>query len=141
MLVESGARMHGSVRDEVIDRCTPSHLTVTAEAYLDPRSVAAPRRAALRAGGRRPLRDADLPARGPDRLRRRHARGRGAALLRRHDLDARPGEQLKPTVDLFSCPGIIYLVDPDRERLQADYDRMRELEADGVFELEELVAS
>ena len=44
VLVESGARMHGSVRDDVIDRCTPSHPAVTAEAYLDPDSVA--RRAA-----------------------------------------------------------------------------------------------
>ena len=40
VLVECGARMHGSVRDDVIDRCTPSHVTVTVDAYLDPPSVA-----------------------------------------------------------------------------------------------------
>jgi len=39
VLVECGARMHGSVRDDVIDRCTPSHVTVTVDAYLDPASV------------------------------------------------------------------------------------------------------
>ena len=53
-----------------------------------------------------------------------------------------PGDQLKPTVDLFSCPGIIYLVDPDRGQLKADYDRIRELDAAGrVFEVEALIAS
>ena len=53
-----------------------------------------------------------------------------------------PGDTLKRTIDLFSCPGIIYLVDPDRAQLKADYDRIRELDAAGaVFETEELVAS
>ena len=28
VLVECGARMHGSVRDDIVDRCTPSHVTV-----------------------------------------------------------------------------------------------------------------
>ena len=53
-----------------------------------------------------------------------------------------PGDQLKRTIDLFSCPGIIYLVDPDRSQLKTDYDRIRELDAEGaVFELDQLVAS
>jgi hypothetical protein len=52
-----------------------------------------------------------------------------------------PGQQLERTVDLFSCPGMVYLVDPDRERLQADYEHLRELEADGLFKLEQLVTS
>jgi L-amino acid ligase len=51
-----------------------------------------------------------------------------------------PGDELRKTVDLFSCPGIIYLVDPDRDQLKRDYDRIRELDAAGaVFELEEMV--
>ena len=53
-----------------------------------------------------------------------------------------PGDELKKTVDLFSCPGIIYLVDPDRAQLKADYDRIRELDAAGaVFELEQPLAA
>jgi hypothetical protein len=51
------------------------------------------------------------------------------------------GDELKRTIDLFSCPGMLYLVDPDREKLQADYERLRELEAEGLFELDELVIS
>ena len=85
VLVESGARMHGSVPDEIVDRCTPSHQTLTAEAYLEPRSVA--RRAArpyeLMAGAYCVMLISQHE--GPDRRRRRHAGDRGAALLRRHD--------------------------------------------------------
>jgi len=50
---------------------------------------------------------------------------------------AEPGDLITPTVDLFSCPGIIYLVHPDRDVLQRDYERIRELEETvGMFELE-----
>lgn len=52
-----------------------------------------------------------------------------------------PGDELKRTIDLFSCPGMLYLIDPDRERLKADYDRLREFEAEGLFELEQLTVS
>jgi hypothetical protein len=142
VLVESGARMHGSVPDEIVDRCTPSHQTLTAEAYLDPASV-----------GRRAGRPYDLTAGAYCVMLISQHEGKivGDAGLREIEALASfagtismlgPGDQLKRTVDLFSCPGIIYLVDPDRERLKADYDRIRELDAVGaVFETEELVAS
>lgn len=141
VLVESGARMHGSVPDEIVDRCTPSHQTLTAEAYLEPASVA--RRAAqpyeLMAGAYCVM------------LISRHE-GRIVADAGMREIESLPsfagtismlgpGDQLKRTIDLFSCPGIIYLVDPDRGQLKADYDRIRELDATGVFETEELVAS
>jgi hypothetical protein len=142
VLVESGARMHGSVPDEIVDRCTPSHQTLTAEAYLDPRSVA-----------RRAERPYELVAGAYCVMLISQHEGRivGDAGLR--EIEALPsfagtismlgpGDDLKRTIDLFSCPGIIYLVDADRERLKADYDRIRELDAAGrVFEVSELVAS
>jgi hypothetical protein len=142
VLVESGARMHGSVPDEIVDRCTPSHQTLTAEAYLDPHAVA-----------RRAQRPYDLAAGAYCVMLISQHEGRivGDAGLR--EIEALPsfagtismlgpGDTLKRTIDLFSCPGIIYLVDPDREQLKADYDRIRELDAAGaVFETEELVAS
>ncbi len=142
VLVESGARMHGSVPDEIVDRCTPSHQTLTAEAYLDPHAVA-----------RRAARPYELAAGAYCVMLISQHEGRivGDAGLR--EIEALPsfagtismlgpGDQLKRTIDLFSCPGIIYLVDPDRGQLKADYDRIRELDAAGrVFEVEELVAS
>ena len=142
VLVESGARMHGSVPDEIVDRCTPSHQTLTAEAYLDPHSVA-----------RRAQQPYELAAAAYCVMLISQHEGRIVDDTGMREIEALPsfagtismlgpGDQLKKTVDLFSCPGIIYLVDPDREQLKADYDRIRELDAAGaVFELEELVAS
>lgn len=142
VLVESGARMHGSVPDEIVDRCTPSHQTLTAEAYLDPKSVA-----------RRARQPYELAAGAYCVMLISRHEGRIVDDAGMREIEALPsfagtismlgpGDQLKKTVDLFSCPGIIYLVDPDRDRLKADYDRIRELDASGaVFELEQLVAS
>jgi ATP-grasp domain len=141
VLVESGARMHGSVRDDVIDRCTASHPTVVAEAYLNPSSVA------RRAEGLYELEAAAYCV----MLISQHE-GRIVSTTGLEEIEAlpsfagsiamlEPGQQLERTVDLFSCPGMVYLVDPDRERLQADYERLRQLEADGLFELEQLVTS
>ncbi|HXR31655.1 MAG TPA: ATP-grasp domain-containing protein [Solirubrobacterales bacterium] len=141
VLVESGARMHGSVRDDVIDRCTPSHPTVTAEAYLDPGSVAG------RASQPYELREAAycvmlisphegriVSTAGLEEIERLPTFAGSIAMLE-------PGQQLRRTIDLFSCPGMVYLVDPDRGRLQADYERLRELETQGLFELEQLIAT
>jgi hypothetical protein len=133
--------MHGSVPDEIVDRCTPSHQTLTAEAYLDPSSVA-----------RRAERPYELKAHAFCVMLISQHEGRIVSADGLREIESlpsfagtismlAPGDRLKRTVDLFSCPGIIYLVDPDRDQVQADYDRLRELEADGIFELEELVTS
>jgi hypothetical protein len=55
---------------------------------------------------------------------------------------AGPGDAITPTIDLFSCPGIIYFIHPDREVLRRDYERIRELEETvGMFSLEPLPVS
>jgi len=141
VLVESGARMHGSVRDDVIDRCTPSHPTVTAEAYLDPSSVA-----------RRASQPYELTAAAYCVMLISQHEGRIVSTDGLHEIERLPtfagsiamleqGQQLQRTIDLFTCPGMLYLVGTDRERLQADYERLRQLEADGLFELKQLIAS
>ncbi len=142
VLVESGARMHGSVPDEIVDRCTPSHQTLTAEAYLEPRSVA-----------RRAARPYELMAGAYCVMLISQHEGRIVDDAGMREIEALPsfagtismlgpGNELKKTVDLFSCPGIIYLVDPDRGQLKTDYNRIRELDATGaVFELEQLIAT
>jgi hypothetical protein len=142
VLVESGARMHGSVPDGIVDRCTPSHQALTAEAYLDPASVA-----------RRAAQPYELAAGAYCVMLISQHEGRIVSDLGMTQIESlpsfagtismlRPGDLLKRTVDLFSCPGIIYLVDPDRGRLKADYGRIRELDAAGaIFEIEQLVTS
>jgi hypothetical protein len=142
VLVESGARMHGSVPDEIVDRCTPSHQTLTAEAYLYPHSVScrAQQPYELAAGAYCVMLISQHEGKivGDAGLRAIEALPSFAGTISMLG----PGDMLKRTIDLFSCPGIIYLVDPDRARLKADYDRIRELDAEGaVFETEELVPS
>jgi hypothetical protein len=142
VLVESGARMHGSVPDGVVDRCTPSHQALTAEAYLEPESVA--RRAAqpyeLAAGAYCVMLISQHEGLIVDDAGMREIEALPSFAGTINML--KPGNRLKRTVDLFSCPGFIYLIDPDRERLNADYDRIRELDAAGaIFQLEELVLS
>jgi ATP-grasp domain len=139
VLVECGARMHGSVRDDIIDRCTPSHVTVTVDAYLDPPSVA--RRAATGYA----LRAASYCV-----MLISHQEGRIVAEAGMKEVEqlesfagtismAGPGDAIAPTIDLFSCPGIIYFIHPDRDVLRRDYERIRELEQTvGMFKLDPL---
>jgi biotin carboxylase len=142
VLVECGARLHGSIRDDVIDRCTPSHVTVMVDAYLDPDSVA-----------RRAERPYQLMAASRCVMLISHQRGRVISDAGMREIErlasyagsismAEPGDEIIPTVDLFSCPGIVYLVDPDRELLRRDYGRLREIERDrGIFEVSPPVAT
>jgi hypothetical protein len=128
--------MHGSVPDEIVDRCTPSHQTLTAEAYLDPHSVA-----------RRAQQPYELAAGAYCVMLISQHEGKIVSDTGLREIESLPsfagtismlgpGDTLKKTIDLFSCPGIIYLVDPDRAQLKTDYDRIRELDAEGaVFEL------
>ena len=46
-----------------------------------------------------------------------------------------PGAALHPTVDCFTRPGSVQLVNASREQLQADYQAIRGLEKGGMFEL------
>lgn len=45
------------------------------------------------------------------------------------------GSKIVKTKDMFDCPGSILLVHPDKATLQADYDRIRALEHDGLFDI------
>ena len=141
VLVESGARLHGSTRDDVIDRCTPSHAAITAEAYIDPSSVAS------HAGKPYELKAAAYCVMLISPHEGRIVSTDGLAAIEGLPTFAgsiamlETGDELKRTIDLFSCPGMLYLVDPDRAKLQADYERLRELEAEGLFELEQAVAT
>lgn len=139
VLVESGARLHGSIRDDVIDRCTPSHVTVTVDAYLRPETVS-----------ERAKRPYELANASRCVMLISHQGGRVISDAGMRAVEAlpsyagsismaQPGEEITPTIDLFSCPGIVYLVDPDRDVLERDYDRLREIErTTGIFEVEPL---
>ncbi|CAM9737898.1 unnamed protein product [Ectocarpus fasciculatus] len=60
---------------------------------------------------------------------------RGLASFRTLEMTAQPGSYLRKTVDCFTRPGAVQLVNEDKEQLMADYLRVRELEDSGLFEL------
>ncbi|MDA9503747.1 hypothetical protein XI09_02650 [Bradyrhizobium sp. CCBAU 11386] len=45
------------------------------------------------------------------------------------------GQELVPTIDLASTPGIVYLVNSDLTQLEDDYDKLRAMRMDQVFDL------
>lgn len=57
------------------------------------------------------------------------------AFLKR-EIFVAPGDVLRRTIDMFTTPGSIMLTHPDRSVLEQNLARIRELELDGLFELE-----
>ncbi len=55
--------------------------------------------------------------------------------FRRMEMTAQPGGKLQPTVDCFTRPGSVTLVNEDPKQLEADYQTLHELaeEASLVF--------
>ena len=47
-----------------------------------------------------------------------------------------PGDKVRQTVDMFTTPGSIMLTHKDRDVLESSLARIRELEVDGLFEVE-----
>ncbi len=51
-------------------------------------------------------------------------------------IQEKKGEKISKTVDLFTSPGEIILINKDAAALEADYNRICELENEGLFEFE-----
>jgi biotin carboxylase len=135
VLIECAARMQGSLLPDAVERCTPSHVAVTVEAYLDPSSVA--RRAAVPYELRGHAECVALISEQEgqivscdrlDALRQLPSYCGEIAMLG-------PGSEIARTVDLFSSPGSVYLVHIEERRLRQEYERLRELERAGLFEV------
>ena len=53
------------------------------------------------------------------------------------EMCVQPGDELKKTVDCFTRPGAVQLIHDDPAVVEADYQMLRKLEVDGMFELEQ----
>jgi len=60
---------------------------------------------------------------------------RSMSSFRRLELMTQPGNMLVPTIDCFTRPGSVQMVNASSEVLEREYQRIRELEIDGLFEL------
>lgn len=57
--------------------------------------------------------------------------------FRRVEMLTQPGATIVPTIDCFTRPGSVQLVHEDSEALERDYEKVRELELEGLFDLME----
>eukprot|EP01036_Dinobryon_divergens_P033072 gene33072-42783_t len=60
---------------------------------------------------------------------------RGMDSFRRMEMFTQPGCPISPTIDCFTRPGSVQMVNSSGEALERDYRQIRELETSGLFEL------
>jgi L-amino acid ligase len=139
VLVESGARFMGSAAQSLVSEAFGTNaLLLTAEALLVPGRFAE----RLRAPAPRLEKMSNMVqmVSSVSGTLHRYALEKLAALPSFHGVDGylKPGDAVKPTVDSYSSPGLIFLNSASEEVLERDYRAIRELEARG--ELYELTA-
>jgi len=132
VLIESGARIAGSILPDVVDRCFGTdHVELTAKALCDPAGFErwAGQPYQLRTGLRYISLIAPRAGRltsfaGFDRLRELKS---FAAL----NLGVEVGDTVQPTVDSATSPGTCYLLHDDPAQIESDYRTLREWEQTG----------
>ena len=60
---------------------------------------------------------------------------RNMSSFRRLEMLTQPGATLPPTIDCFTRPGSVQMVNESEARLQDDYSQIRKLEVSGLFEV------
>ncbi|NEY30955.1 ATP-grasp domain-containing protein [Streptomyces sp. PRKS01-65] len=133
VLIETAARMQGTILPAEVERATgASHVSLTVEAVTDPDAFA--RRAARPYDLRQHLTVLSLIAHRDGVISTPDVAERLAALPSFGGLigDLSVGVPVQRTVDLFTSPGIVYLVG-DREQVERDRAAVRALEADGLY--------
>ncbi|EQC37912.1 hypothetical protein SDRG_04930 [Saprolegnia diclina VS20] len=139
VLIEVGARCHGGEGAwvPIADTCVGyNQVDVTVDVYLGRHSV-------FDALPERPL---ALPQYGCEVMLVSYVEGvlQGYPGLKeitampsflRKDLLLKPGDRLKPTIDMFTTPGSILLIHADATVLDADRRRIRELEVAGLYDV------
>lgn len=132
VLIETGARMQGTIlHDAVIAATGDSHVTTTVEGYVHPERLLNTFRDGY------PLRKSLFCVTLASNLEGTVVENNTLLLLGAlpsfyaafHTPNA--GERIERTVDLFSNPGIIYLLHENRGQILADYQKIREWESRG----------
>nr|WP_146218342.1 ATP-grasp domain-containing protein [Micromonospora acroterricola] len=135
VLIESGARLEGGVTPAGPEQATGvSQLSLTVERYTDPDRFAQ----RIGAGYRRQRAMMVVCLVAPyDGMVAEGAAGRLAdipSVFCGSALDLVPGTPVHRTVDLFTSPGHLYLIADDPGRLEEDYQRIRALEQNDLYE-------
>jgi biotin carboxylase len=136
-LIEAGARMHGGISSSAVAAGLGyNHPTLTAECYAQPQRFL--ERFSNGSGGMRRhvfvvtfisrQRGRVIGYTGLEEIRKLRSYHSELGVLG-------VGSELLETVDLFTSPGIVYLVHDDRAVLEDDYQRIRSIEDRGLFAL------
>ncbi|RLN89512.1 hypothetical protein BBJ28_00002022 [Nothophytophthora sp. Chile5] len=137
-LVEIGARCHGGAGSylPIVNRCVGyNHVDCALDAYFDGPAF-----------DRLPERPTQLRAHGCEAMLVTYESGTLTGFPGREELEQLPStistmffihenEPLVATVDMFSTPGSVIMVHEDEKQLQRDYERIRELEYEGLYAL------
>ncbi|DAZ92695.1 TPA: hypothetical protein N0F65_009592 [Lagenidium giganteum] len=137
-LVEIGSRCHGGEGTYVpiVNRCIGyNQVDSTLDSYFDEEAFNA-----------LPERPTSLKAYGCEAMLVSYRRGLLDSYPGLEEIEKMPsfvsksmhvhhGEEITKTIDMFTTPGSILMVHDDNDQLKADYDRIRELEHDGLFKL------
>ncbi|MFH7334871.1 ATP-grasp domain-containing protein [Streptomyces sp. KHY 26] len=134
VLVECAARPGGAHAPEVVSRCLGTNqIDLLARVIARPGEAADGTLPRYRIGT--PLRYVSLISHVdgvvPDAARL--APVRALPSFTELVLAAPEGSPVRPTVDLSSSPGYVYLSAPDAAQVEADYRRLRELERTGLY--------
>lgn len=132
VLIESGARLHGSISLDAIRYATGwSHLDAVTELVADPQQF----RLTVHEHETMPLSKFVFCV---EHIAHRHGRISGQAMELIRQLPSyfisqwtvAENQEVNISRDLFSCLGNTYLIDHDLDRLERDYQRLRQIERD-----------
>jgi biotin carboxylase len=134
VLIETAARMQGTIIPEAVVEATgASHVTLTVDCVTGGGQFER-----LASDGyplRRHFSVVSLIADRDGSIRDPHAAAHLAALPSYYGLigDLGVGMPVQRTVDLFTSPGIVYLLSDNADQIEADYQAIRGLEAAGLY--------
>ncbi|MDA1478024.1 ATP-grasp domain-containing protein [Bacillus changyiensis] len=134
VLIECAARMMGTILEEaVIAAIGDSHVTTTVERYVNPGKF----KQRLEEGYilEKNLFCVTLVSSETGIVAETFLKEKLEKLSSFYQVFHSPnvGEKIFKTVDLFTNPGIIYLLHSDKEKIQKDYEEIRKLEKQGEF--------
>jgi biotin carboxylase len=132
VMIEAGARLHGGVAPELFRDCYQPHLLeLSVDAYLGKPLSAM--RSRLTEHGHIVFLANDTSATFAGASEAFLSRLRGLRTYRGHKLFVTEGDTLPTTVDLATCPGIVWLVGEDMQQIEADARSCRSLILDTTY--------
>jgi biotin carboxylase len=135
-LVEIGARLEGAIDPNAVAASVGfDPVAVTVDSYVDPAAFEQFSEAPHRLLNQSFCAFLISPRSGVLRRLAGEERIRQLGSYFSSSLRVKPGQRIQETVDLQTTPGLVYLVHPDRARLEADYRAIRQLEQDGLYDV------